>query len=136
MQRVLSSALVIVLFAGSYPLGASTPGTPGPWSSDTFPTEGASAVAVTGHMKCVITEVRDDRVVQIWDDRSQKKHLVRITEEVPIKARKKKDFSGREKLEFGDLRAGHRVKLTYRTSDGLIIGVKVVDEVEMLQAAR
>lgn len=136
MQRVLSSALAIVLCAASYPLGASTPGTPGPWSSDTFPTAGASAVAVTGNLKCVITEVRGDRVVQVWDERSQEKHLVQIADEVPIKARRKKDFGGREKLEFGDLHAGHRIKLTYRTSDGMIVGIKVVDEVDTLQAAR
>ena len=136
MRRVFFNALAIVFFAVSYPLGASTPGTPGPWSSDTFPTDGASSIAVTGHMKCVITEVRGDGIVQIWDDRSQKNHLVRIAEEVPIKARRRKDFSGRENLGFEDLRAGHRVKLTYRTSDGVILGVKVVDTVETIQAAR
>ncbi len=135
MYPLLSSVLAIVLFAVSFPLAASTPGTPGPWRRDTFPTEGASAVAVTGHMKCVITEVRGDRIVQIRDDRSQESHLVRISEEAPIKARRKKDFDGRQSLEFADLRAGHRIKLTYRTSDGQIVGVRVIEEVDTLQAA-
>lgn len=136
MQRVLFSSLAIVLFAVSYPLGASTPDTPGPWRNDTFPEEGASAVAVTGHVKCVITEVRGDRVLQVWDDRTKKMQLVRFADEVEIKPRRKKDFGGREKLEFEDLHAGHRIKLTYRTSDGVILGVKVIDEVDPLQAAR
>ncbi len=109
------------------PAAASTPNTgPKPWDSN-FANEGAPPSAVTDHLKCVITEVRDNRVVQIWDEASQSRHLIRIAENVPIKARQKARFAGRKQIAFADLEVGHRIKVTYLTGDGSIVRVKVID---------
>ncbi len=117
------------------PVFASTPNTGGkPWDSRVFPSDGPIPTMVVHHMKCVITEVRDNRIVEIWDQETRSRHLVRFAAEIPIEARRQKDFGGRSSIGFEDLEAGHRVKLTYRTGDGTIVGVKVIDRVRTLPA--
>ncbi len=131
LALALFFALLVALLAAQTapPAGASTPNTgPRPWDPD----ESALPTAVTDHLKCVITEVKDDRVIRIWDEKTREENLVRIAEKVEIRARKKSQFEGRSELDFRDLLVGHRIKLTYLTEDGTIVGVKVVGRVDKL----
>lgn len=117
------------------PVFASAPNTGGkPWDSPVFPSDGPIPTMVVDHMKCVITEVRDNRVVEIWDQQTRSRPVARFAEEIPIEARQRKDFGGRSSIGFEDLEARHRVKLTYRTGDGTIVGAKVIDRVRTLPA--
>lgn len=127
---VLAAALAAPL---APPAAASTPNSgPAPWDDSFATTAGAQAGAVTGHLKAVITELQDDRVVKIWDEKSRSEHLVRFAEQVPISARKKAMFDNRSELLFDDLRPGHRLKVTFLTRDGSILKVKVIGEVDEL----
>jgi hypothetical protein len=132
MQRLTLFACAAAAMLTAQTLAASTPNTgPKPWDPAGPSADGPVPTVMIDHMKCVITEVRNDRIIQVWDEKTQSKHLVRLADDIQIEARHKKDFGGRKTIGFRDLQTGHRVKLTYRTADGTILGVKVIDRVEV-----
>ncbi|REJ73873.1 MAG: hypothetical protein DWQ36_10420 [Acidobacteria bacterium] len=51
---------------------------------------------------------------------------LRLPEEVRIRAQRKKDFDGRRKLEFADLRVGQRLRLTVLPAENRLVGVTVL----------
>ncbi len=136
MRNTLLLSLALIVSLAALPVEASTPNTgPKPWDSNFAGDDGPVPSAVTDHLKCVITELQDDRVVKVWDEKTRTENLVRIAEKVAIKARKKSQFDGRSKLDFSDLRVGHRIKMTYLTEDGTIVRVSVVGQVDTLPAS-
>lgn len=117
------------VFAGLLAPGALVASVPvggqQPWSSE----EGPRPTAVTGSVECVVVEVRDDRTLVVRDDQ-EREHVVQIPEKAKIRAEHRREFDGRRKLEFGQLRAGHELKLTYLTENGEIVRVKVLGTAE------
>lgn len=105
------------LAAASVPSGA-----PSPWDSD----DGPRPTAVTSSVTCVIVEVREDRTLLVRDEEGRE-HQVRIPEKAKIKPRRKRQFDGLKQLEFGHLRPGFELKLTFLQSNGQVVRVKVLD---------
>lgn len=117
---LLTSCLVLLTVAGA---AASTP-VPGrqPWSNQ----DGASPTAVTRALEGEILEVLPDRTLMVADEYGQRP--VQIPEAARIKAESKRDFDGRRKLDFADLRAGHRIKVVFLTETGEIVRLRVLRE--------
>lgn len=124
-MRVKTSAILLLLAAltapAAAPLGASVPGGNNePWRSD----DGPRPTAVTGTVEAVIVEVRDDRTLIVRDD-LEREHEIQLPEKAKIKAANRRDFDGKKKLEFAQLRPGHELKITFLTATGEIVRVKV-----------
>lgn len=133
MSKAAPITVMVLMLAAAAAGWASTPNTGStPWDS-TLDSTSASASAVTGTLKVVITEIHnaDQRIVQVRNEESDEKHLVRFSEKVKLEARKRSDFGGKSKLDFDDLRPGHRLKVTYLTEDGTIVRVKVLGSVKL-----
>lgn len=92
--------------------------------------EGADAnmpTSITAWVKCRVAEVRDDSTVVLVDFETETEHVVQLDDTVKIRARKKKDFNGRKKLGFADLREGQTVKVTLLVTDGSIRSITVLE---------
>lgn len=124
-MRVETPATLLLLAAlaaaPAVPLGASVPGGNNePWQSE----DGPRPTAVTGTVECVIVEVREDRKLIVRDDQ-ERQHEIQLPEKAKIKAASRRDFDGKKKLEFAQLRPGHELKITFLTATGEIVRVKV-----------
>lgn len=125
-MRVKSSVTLLLLAALcaaplAVPAGASVPGGNNePWDSN----DGPRPTAVTGTVECVIVEVREERTLIVRDEHDRE-HEIQLPEKAKIKAANKREFDGRKKLRFVQLRPGHELKITYLTANGEIVRVKV-----------
>ena len=89
---------------------------------------GLSASDVTASTRMVVRRVETDPDrIYLYDPEIEETHVVLISEKTRLSARRKKDFEGRRKLEFGDLAMGQTLKITYRLDDGRITSIQVVD---------
>ncbi|HEV2844586.1 MAG TPA: hypothetical protein VG477_07055 [Thermoanaerobaculia bacterium] len=118
MKKLLLSAFAVFTLV-ALPVFASTP-TPGGkvWDS------GEPATAVTRTVEARVLEVRDGRTL-VLVDKDERQHVVQISEKVEIRAQSKKDFDGLKKLDFGHLREGHRLKLTFYSDSGQLVRIQV-----------
>ena len=122
----LTTACLMALSVGiSIPSLASVDGAHSSWDSEVdgqFPTE------VTRSVKLVVKEIHPNRGVVFIDTELEESHTVQLAEDIQLTASKKKDFGGRKKLEFADLKVGQIVKMTFRISDGAILGITVLGQ--------
>lgn len=115
------ASLLVLALAGV--ASASTPSPGGnPWDGETMP----SATAVTKTATIVVKSVEKDRTLRAFDTRSEEELVLQLAADVPLKAKRKKDFDGRKTLTFDDLEPGQRLRLTYRADDGRIVGITVL----------
>ena len=125
-STVLTTAFLVALTLGvSAPSMASVDGAQSPWDSvedGQYPTE------VTRSVKLVVKEIHPNGGVVFIDTELEESHTIQVAEDIQLTARKKKDFGGRKKLEFADLKVGQVVKLTFRTSDGAILGITILGQ--------
>lgn len=121
-MRALFAVLAFAALLLPAALEASVPtGGRQPWDSD----DGPRPTAVTASVECVVLEVREDRTLLVRDELARE-HVVQIPESAKISARNRREFDGRKKLEFAELRAGHELKLTFLTASGAVVRVKVL----------
>lgn len=123
----VKTTLTLLTFAAlclaplAVPAWASVPGGANePWDSN----DGPRPTAVTASVDCVIVEVREARTLVVRDE-LDREHEIQLPEKAKIKAENKRDFDGRKKLQFAQLRPGHELKITYLTATGEIVRVKV-----------
>ena len=91
--------------------------------------EGLSASDVTASVQFKVRRVETDpNRIYLFDERSEKVHVVVVSEKTRLTARRKKDFDGRRKLEFADLELGQTLKVVYRLDDGHITSIQVVEK--------
>ncbi len=125
MRTHLSTAALILVLALAV-TGAAVASTPSPggnpWDGETMP----SATEVTKTATMVVKSVEQDRTLRLIDSRSEEEMVIQLAADVPLKAKRKKDFDGRKELAFDDLEAGQRIRLTYRAEDGRIVGITVL----------
>lgn len=125
IQRWLLIALVTA--AVSAPMVAATSGSsrggvsPGPTSpSATDP------FLITSIVKVAVVAVDlEKRTFSVRDLESEKLHEILVTEELEIKARRKKEFDGRRDLTLADLEPGQMLRLKVRDADGAVLHVRV-----------
>ena len=90
--------------------------------------EGLSPSDVIGYARLTLRSVAaEPNRLYLFDPETEKTHVVVLSEKTKLTARKKKDFDGRRKLDFGDLEAGQKLKVTYRLDDGRITGIQVLE---------
>ena len=118
MKKLILS-VVSVLALVALPALASTP-TPGGKAWDS----GEPATAVTRTVEARVLEVRENRTL-VLVDKDERQHVVQLPEKIEIRAQSKKDFDGLKKLDFGHLREGHRLKLTFYPDSGQLVRIQV-----------
>ncbi len=123
---ILVALLALAVVAPGVSL-ASVDGTQNPWDSEE---DGQYPPDVTRSGKLVVKEINPNGTVVFFDTEKEESVAIQLTEKVELSAQKKKDFGGRKKLEFADLKVGQIVKLRYRTSDGEILSVKIIGQSE------
>lgn len=133
MRRIALFAIAALLFVSSPYLEGSTPNQGATQGPSELPTAGPSATAVTAHLKCTITEVRPGQVLRILDEETEQVHLLEFTPSIPLQAKNKKSFDGRKNLDFEDLAAGQRIKITYKIATKEILKIKVLDQAPVLR---
>lgn len=121
--------IVLVLVAA---LIGSSPGfssTPNSGQTGNRQADGIDPGQITESARLVVRglETEPNRI-QLYDPETETTHVVVLTEKTKLTARRKKDFDGRRKLEFADLETGQTVKVTYRTDDGRITSIQVMDK--------
>lgn len=113
---VFAGLLAPAALVASVPVGGQQP-----WDTE----EGPRPTAVTSSVECVVVEVREDRTLVVRDGH-EREHVVQIPEKAKIRAKNRREFDGKKKLEFGQLRPGHELKLTFLRENGEIVRVKVL----------
>ena len=88
--------------------------------------DGTNPRALVGFRKCEITAIEANRTIIVWDELDQATHRLQLSNKVKLRATKKKEFDGRKKLVFEDLREGQRVKVNFRKNDGTILQIDVL----------
>lgn len=73
-----------------------------------------------------IAKIGEDYTVELFDPKTEKKALLKLTDSVPLRAKSKKLFDGRKRLVFADLEKGQRVRISFRPDDGEILRVTVL----------
>lgn len=92
------------------------------------PVGDADPATATIRVLAELEEIREDGtlLLAIEDDDQVHKVELRLPEDVPIRAQKKKEFDGRRKLVFADLRAGQNLRFTYLPAEKRIVSVTVL----------
>lgn len=118
-MKKLALTVFAVFALVALPALASTP-TPGGkvWDSN------EPATAVTRTVEARVLEVRENRTL-VLVDKDERQHVIQLSDKVEIRAQSKKDFDGLKKLDFGHLREGHRLKLTFYSESGQLVRVQV-----------
>lgn len=89
---------------------------------------GVDPSSVTESVKLTIRDVDPEtNRIRVFDPETEEVHVIALSDKMRLTARRKKDFGGRRKLEFADLAAGQTVKVTYRTDDGRITSIQVLE---------
>ena len=81
---------------------------------------------VTKSTKVRILEVAADGAVKIQNPKTEETSWIRLTEQTEVRAKDKKAFDGRKKLELSDLKAGQLLRVTHRPHDGAVLKIKVL----------
>ena len=98
--------------------GGVTPGPTSPSATDPF--------LITSIVKVAVVAVDlEKRTVAVRDLESEQLHEITVTEELEIKARRKKEFDGRRDLGIEDLEPGQMLRLKVRDADGALLHVRV-----------
>jgi len=127
-MKVYSLPILAVLLTGlAYASGDSTPL---PEAPSGVPLNNSS-FRPTAILDCAVLEVRPERTLVLQEIESRDEHVVRLEEGVEIKARRKKDFDGRRRLEFSDLSEGQEVKVTVEADTGRLVEVRVMGWIEL-----
>lgn len=129
MKKISKLVLVLALFAVVAvvaPAGASTPNPSVQAGNDE---DGIDPTSVTASAKLEVRRVESEpNRLYLYDPDSEKTHVIVISEKTKLTARRKKDFGGRRKLDFADLESGQTLKITYRTDDGRITSIQVLEK--------
>lgn len=124
-------ALAPVLFLAVLVLVPAMAGasTPNPSAQAGHNDEGIDPASVTASAKLTVRRVENEpNRLYLFDPETEKTHVVVISDKTKLTARRKKDFEGRRKLDFADLESGQTLKITYRTDDGRITSIQVLEK--------
>lgn len=129
MKIILKLAPVLFLCALLVGAAIAVASTPNPTAQAGRSEDGIDPSSVTASAKLTVRRVESepDRLY-LYDPESEKTHVVVLSEKTKLTARRKKDFDGRRKLEFADLETGQTLKVTYRTDDGRITSIQVLEK--------
>ncbi len=129
MKTIAEKNLALFLFVLILLPALAAASTPNPTAQAGRTEEGIDPATVTATTKLTVRRVESDPDrLYLYDKESEETHVVVLTEKTRLTARRKKDFDGRRKLEFGDLAAGQTLKVTYRVADGRITSIQVLDK--------
>ncbi|MCG8454685.1 MAG: hypothetical protein MI919_00280 [Holophagales bacterium] len=118
--HLLAAGLLGWIVFSALPATASVPSRPaGPSASD--------QASVTQTLKCSVLEVRADGALKLRDLDTEHEGWIRVTEKTKIRAKNKRAFDGRKKLDFEDLSPGQVVKVTTLTQTGELVRLKVLE---------
>ena len=119
LVAVAAAALSVPLAAASgSSRGGVAPGPTSPAATDPF--------LITSIVKVAVVAVDlEKQTFSVRDLKTEELVEVAITEEMEIKARKKKDFDGRRDLTLADLEPGQLLRLKVRDADGAVLHVRV-----------
>ena len=120
-MRTKTTLAILALLVMALPSMASAPAVIPQGAEANGPT------SITADVKCRVDEVRDESTLVLVDFDTESRHVVRLDDTVKIRARSKKDFNGRKKLGFADLRKGQTVKVTVYVADGAIRRITVLE---------
>ena len=124
-------AIAPVLFLAVLVLAPALAGasTPNPSAQAGHTDEGIDPTAVIASAKLKVRRVENEpNRLYLFDPETEKTHVVVVSEKTKLTARRKKDFDGRRKLGFADLTSGQTLKITYRTDDGRITSIQVLEK--------
>ncbi len=103
--------------------------TPNPSAQAGHTDEGIDPTSVIASAKLKVRRVESEpNRLYLFDPQTEKTHVVVISEKTKLTARRKKDFDGRRKLDFADLASGQTLKISYRTDDGRITSIQVLEK--------
>lgn len=131
MKNARSLAPVLLLGIGVLLLDTviAVGSTPNPTAQAGRSEDGIDPSSVTASAKLTVRRVESQPArLYLFDPETEKTHVVVLSERVKLTARRKKDFDGRRKLEIGDLESGQKLKVTYRTDDGRITSIQVLEK--------
>jgi hypothetical protein len=74
----------------------------------------------------VVTEIRPDGTVLVWDGEDSPAFPLPYSKKTRFVAQDKSEFDGRKKLAIADLEVGHRIKMTVRPATKEVLRVKVL----------
>lgn len=98
--------------------GGVTPGPTSPSATDPF--------LITSIVKAAVVSVDLEKgSLSVRDLESEELREIAVTEELEIKARRKKEFDGRRDLTLSDLEPGQMLRLKIRDADGAVLHVRV-----------
>lgn len=98
--------------------GGVSPGPTSPSATDPF--------LITSIVKVAVVSVDlEKQTFAVRDLTSETLHEIQVTEELEIKARRKKEFDGRRDLTLADLEPGQKLRLKVRDADGAVLHVRV-----------
>ena len=87
---------------------------------------GASSFETVTTTRCQVLEVdAATRTVRVRDAGTDREHVIQLQDRTAIRAKKKSQFDGRKKLQFGDLQVGHELLVTSVIATGEIKQVRV-----------
>ncbi len=128
MENVLKLARVLILCTLMVVPAIAVASSPNP-TAQAGGEGGLDPISITASAKLMVRRVESGSArLYLYDPRSEETHVVVVPEKVELTARRKKDFGGRRKLEFGDLATGQTLKVTYRTDDGRITSIQVLEK--------
>ena len=128
MKKILALTPLLILCLVLVAPTSAAASTPNPSVQAGNTEDGIDPSSVTASTKLEVRKVASEpNRVYLFDAESEKTHVVVLSEKTKLTARRKKDFDGRRKLEFGDLEAGQTLKVTYRVADGQITSIQVVE---------
>ena len=129
MKKTLLLAPVLLLAAVVLVPALAGASTPNPSAQAGHNDEGIDPTSVTASAKLEVRRVENEpNRLYLFDPETEKTHVVVISEKTKLTARRKKDFDGRRKLDFADLTSGQTLKITYRTDDGRITSIQVLEK--------
>lgn len=127
MKSVKTLALLALLVAGPVVSWAQGSGSTAPEPPTPFgPEVPRESFATVHQLEGTLVSV-DERegVITLDERRTGRRASFRIHDKIKLKADKKSELGGRRKLTLGDFKAGHPVRITFRTSDLMAVELKL-----------
>lgn len=115
--------LVVALTFTALPADASTP-RPGRQIWDAPP---GTPTAVTQELECTVLETLAEERILVVEDEWGREHAIHVPEDARLRAENRRMFDGQRRLEFEQLRAGHRIELTVLRETGEVTRVEVLE---------
>lgn len=122
-RRLVPMLTVLLLTAGLAVAPVLASGTSYP-AAATAPS--ADPMLVTKSLKVNLVEVAEDGALKILNPKTEEVFWIRLGEETELRAKDKKAFDGRKRIDASDLKAGQQLRITHRPHDGAILRVKVL----------